>query len=186
MFTDSSKGITSGFAQNSYLNAVDGNDEKSSKFVVTLKNLDQFVEEKYDKTDKIIELKEALSNNENNRIIEAIRGSLATVHGVSSDRIVINDVYLNGFGVAYTVKDLTESEKKKIITQTKDIEAKMMKLFNDYDKCAIHPVLFESTYDISMFDERGNKTFITESKYKVGPIGNEKEYTQPKDGQDMD
>ena len=48
-------------------------------------------------------------------------------------------------------------------------------------KCAIHPALFEQSYDISMFDKLGNKTFGSgdNGKYKVGPPGKEREYRQP-------
>mmetsp|Transcript_12565 Transcript_12565/g.11174 ORF Transcript_12565/g.11174 Transcript_12565/m.11174 type:complete len:583 (+) Transcript_12565:295-2043(+) len=182
VFFDSSKNIKSDLTQNSYLNAVDANDKEAAKFVVTLNNLDQFVDEqKYDKADKLVELKEALSNDEDNPVINDIRNKLATAHGVSSNRIIINDIYLNGVGVAYRVTDLTDSEKNKIITESKAMQGKMRKLFNDYNRCAIHPALFEQSYDISMFDERGNKTFdeSENSTYKVGPPGKEKEYKQP-------
>eukprot|EP01083_Nonionella_stella_P252403 869677_1 len=185
VFFDSSKGIRSDLAENSYLNAIDANTQDSAKFVVTLNTLDQFVdkeeEKTYDGADKLVEIKESLANKTYNPIVDDIRSKLAAAHEVPADRIVIKDVYLNGVGIAYYVKDLTDSEKNNIIIKDSGLQTKMQKLFADYDKCAIHPALFESSYDISMFDKLGNKTFADSDngKYKVGPPGKEREYTQP-------
>eukprot|EP01083_Nonionella_stella_P248425 860072_1 len=120
LFIDSSKNIKSPLAGNSYLNIIDGNDKESEKFVLTLKSLDNLIDdEKYEKADKLIELKQSISNNTYNATINSIRTKLAEAHEVDAKRILIKDVYLNGVGVAYTVKDLTENKKNKIITQTR-------------------------------------------------------------------
>eukprot|EP01083_Nonionella_stella_P175646 612290_1 len=198
LFYDSSQHSQSKLTSNSYLNMVDGNDEEAANFVLTLKHLDHVTQDdddaKYESdsdgtVDALIEMKEALVNNTYNRTMEGIRLKLSTAHGVAVNRIVITDVYDNGViayqvssvGIAYRVSDLTKHEKNKIITETTTLETKMKQLFVDYDKCAIHPALFHNSYDISMFDQLGNKTFgdSDNATYKVGPSGKQREYVQP-------
>ena len=124
--------------ENLYLNVVDGNDKEAGKFVVVLNTLDQFVEEqKYDKVDKLCELKKAMANKEDNPVIDDVRNKLAIAHGVSVNRIIIMDVYINGNAFVYKVTDLTDTEKNKIITESSQYEDKMKQLFEDYERCAI-------------------------------------------------
>eukprot|EP01083_Nonionella_stella_P296380 1006851_1 len=190
LFYDSSQHSQSKLTSNSYLNMVDGNDEEAANFVLTLKHLDHVKQDDDDakhesddsrSVDALIQMKEALANNTYNRTVDDIRRKLSAAHGVAVNRLVITDVYQNGVGIAYRVSDLTESEKNKIITETTTLETKMKQLFVDYDKCAIHPALFHNSYDISMFDQLGNKTFgdSDNATYKVGPSGKQREYVQP-------
>mmetsp|Transcript_4580 Transcript_4580/g.7859 ORF Transcript_4580/g.7859 Transcript_4580/m.7859 type:complete len:504 (-) Transcript_4580:206-1717(-) len=190
-FYDSSKGInpTSTADQDSYLNAVDADDETAPKFVLKLRNLDGFTndddDEKHDTNedlaDKVKTLKEALQSDAHHPVIEQIRARLAKAYNVNVDRIVITDFYVNGFAAPHYIRDLTDNEKNKIVTQASQLNKKMDQLFPNYDSCAIHPALFHHTYDVSMFDERGNKTFgdSDNKTYKVGPPGRERDYIQP-------
>ena len=79
------------------------------------------------------------------------------------------------------MEDLTPQEKQRRIQEAPQREAKLRKQFNLYKKFKIHPVLFHNTYDITMFDIRGNTIFSANDNktYKIGPPGREKNYKPP-------
>ena len=92
-------------------------------------------------------------------VIEDVRRRLAEVHSVAKERIVIKDIYAGTGNVVYTVDDLTDKEKDRLIKEAPAMEQKMKKMFGGYRRLEIHPALFHNSYDVSMFDARGNKTF---------------------------
>eukprot|EP01084_Bolivina_argentea_P284001 486571_1 len=182
LFFDSSQNIVPCLKhdQQSYLLAA--TDSDSAQFVLTLNNLqDVDSDEKTNETDKIIELKAAITHNQHNTTIENIRTKLGLGHNVDKSRIQIKDIFSGSFVVTYTVLDLTDDEKNKLINQVPAHQQHMQQLFSQYQNMSIHPALFHHTYDISMFDERGNKTFGADEngKYQVGPVGKTREYVQP-------
>ena len=65
------------------------------------------------------------------------------------------------------------------ITETPEVINKMNQLFRDFESLNLPAIFYRNSFDINMFDDRGNETFSNGTTYKVGPKGREKEYIQP-------
>ncbi|CAF3849445.1 unnamed protein product [Rotaria sp. Silwood1] len=108
--------------------------------------------------------------------IEDIIERLAKVHNVDKKRILIKHVYAGTFNVVYTVMDLPW----RVIKSLKNLKRKLRKKFKEFLSLKIHPLLYRPSFDISYFDERGNKTFPSESqKFNIGPPGRTQLYITP-------
>ena len=59
------------------------------------------------------------------------------------------------------------------ITKNAHIVCNFIPYNYDDDRCAIHPALFHHSYDIAMFDKRGNKTFDDNLNGKEGNMLND-------------
>ena len=127
-----------------------------------------------------VKLAETLNNviekNETHPVIEDIRDRLAKAHGVDKKYIVIKNVYAGTFNVVYSVLDLDQ----QVVEKNTNITEKLKTQFNQFVSAKIHPLLYRPSFDISLFDVRGNKTFGSQSEtHQVGPPGRTKSYTTP-------
>eukprot|EP01083_Nonionella_stella_P085995 238638_1 len=172
---------------NSHLHIVEANSDKGKTFVLTLDSLNN-AEEKSDQntevTDEgIYEMQKCIEANktESHPLLNDLKWKLSQVHDVVASRIQITGVFIGSFNVEYTISDLTTGEIETMRNNAGELQDKMDTLFDGYQRLNIHPILFRQTYDISMFDEAGNKTFDTKDTYQVGKDINGQcgTYTQP-------
>lgn len=182
-FYDSSRDILpeSKHDEDSHLHAAD--ESGGCSLVLSLESLDGLVDddEKHDERQKLMELKDSIVNGTSHPVIEDVRRRLAVVHSVDMERVVICDVFAGTSNFKYFVTDLNRDEKERLIQDSgSKTEAKMKEMFSEFNGLKLHPALFHNTYDISMFDERGNKVFDEAQEFEVGPPGNKKKYIQPK------
>ncbi len=127
-----------------------------------------------------VKLAEILNNfikkEESHPVIEDIRGRLAKAHGVDEKYIAIQSFYAGTFNVVYTVLDLAQ----QVVEKVTKIAEKLKTQFDKFVSAKIHPLLYRPSFDISLFDARGNKTFGTQPEtHQVGPPGKTKPYTTP-------
>ncbi|CAF2088620.1 unnamed protein product, partial [Rotaria magnacalcarata] len=156
-----------------------GSDDKP--FVLKLKSSQGLGSDKSKKTDnddlKLVQtLKTFIERNNYHPIIEDIRDRLAKVHGVDKNAIVIKNLFTGTFNIVYTVKNLVTIVVRKLQKISQNLKAQ----FDQFVSAKIHPLLYRPSFDISYFDERGNKTFGTVSEtHQVGPPGRPKPYSTP-------
>ena len=131
-----------------------------------------------EKLTHIHQLKTALQKHQTHDVLNEIVKRLAKVHQVNNDNIVIQKIFAGSVNIAYTVTQQLKTEKPLILKlKTTDYQ----KEFKNVISVKIHPLLDRPTFDISMFDKRGDKIFGDDSNtFHVGPPKNKQLYTQPK------
>lgn len=148
-------------------------------FVLKLKSSQYLAGDMRQKTDGddmqlVRTLKDLIEKNMSHRIIDDIRDRLAKAHEVNENDIIIKTVFFGSFNIVYTVKSLTKDTIKKL----KNTSQKLRTQFRQFISAKIHPLLYRPSFDISFFDERGNKTFGNQSEtHQIGPPGRVKTYT---------
>ncbi|CAF0722673.1 unnamed protein product [Adineta steineri] len=117
-----------------------------------------------------------VQQNQSHPIIEDIRERLAKANEVDKKDIKIIRVYAGTFNVVYTLTNLKPIDNQSLLQLEKNLK-------NEFDKflsVKIHPLLYRPSFDISYFDERGNKTFPNYSDtYQIGPPERTIPYIQP-------
>ncbi len=121
-------------------------------------------------------LNNAIEQEQSHPIIEDILDRLSKAHEIDKKDICIKTVYVGTFNIVYTVKDLL-NRGVKLLT---NLSQKLKDQFDQFLRAKIHPLLYRPSFDISFFDEQGNKTFSSQPKtYQVGPPGKTETYTTP-------
>jgi hypothetical protein len=121
-------------------------------------------------------INDAIILEEFHPVIDDILERLSKAHDVEKNLIEITRVYYGSFNIVYTIRDLG----KRIIKKLEKLEHKLKEQFNEFVSAKIHPLLYRPSFDISYFDERGNKNFSNQSEtYKVSPPGRRRLYTVP-------
>lgn len=129
---------------------------------------------------ELIQLVEQMNNSiENNRshpVLDDVLNRLSKVHHVDKKHISIMNVYDDIFNVVYKI----EYQLKDSAESLHSLSEKMKDRFPQFDCTKIHPLFNRPTFDISCFDERGNKTFPNQGDtYDIGPPGYTQPYRQP-------
>ncbi|CAF0984228.1 unnamed protein product [Adineta ricciae] len=120
-------------------------------------------------------LERAREQNQSHPVLDDIVDRLAKAHDVNKKQIKIKNFFYGSCGVVYTVDDLPKNIVKSLSTVTDRLRER----FEQFQSAKIHPLLFRPSFDISQFDERGNKTFTEQGKLEVGPPGRKMTYYQP-------
>lgn len=109
-------------------------------------------------------------------ILEDLKNRLSFAHEVDKNQIEILRAYQGSVNFAYVVKQ----SKSKTLMGLQSSTEKLRKAFSNMSMARVHPLFHRPSFDISMFDSRGNKQFgATPEKHRVGPPGREKEYRTP-------
>ncbi|CAF4554766.1 unnamed protein product, partial [Rotaria sp. Silwood2] len=117
-----------------------------------------------------------IEQNKYHPIIEDIRDRLAKAHEVDKNCIVIKLIFVGSFNIVYTVLNLSTI----VIDKLHEICIRLKNQFDKFVSAKIHPLLYRPSFDIAFFDERGNKTFSSQSEtHQIGPPGRTKTYTSP-------
>ncbi|UJR16916.1 hypothetical protein I4U23_003814 [Adineta vaga] len=149
-------------------------------FVLKLNNVDGLGDKTYaddgqNGLNAVETLDRALQQNESHPVIEDITERLAKAHNVDKKQINIQNFFHGSCNVIYTVDDLP----RKVVESLPDIPERLKQQFEQFQSAKIHPLLFRPSFDISQFDERGNKVFENQNTFKVGPPGRQQTYIQP-------
>ncbi|CAF1027864.1 unnamed protein product [Didymodactylos carnosus] len=177
LFYDSAKGINLHDASG---NLADINFH-DRPFVLKLKSSkglgkDKIEKDEYDDLKLIQTLNNVIEQKKFHPIIEDILERLSKAHDIEKKYIAIKRVYIGTFNVVYTVMDLV----RHVLESIQDASLKLRIQFEEFVSARIHPLLYRPSFDISYFDDRGNKTFSNESEiHEVGPPGHTKLYTSP-------
>jgi len=121
-------------------------------------------------------LNNAIQKKQSHPVLDDIIERLARIHGVRKEDIAIQNVFSGTMNTVYTVTTPSGS-----ITITADLSIENYKTdFPNIISVRVHPLVDRPTFDISMFDPRGNKTFPnTLETFNIGPSGRQQLYTQP-------
>ncbi|CAF4545453.1 unnamed protein product [Rotaria sp. Silwood2] len=177
LFFDSRQGVS--------LNDASGNlvdlSFQDRPFVLKVSDIDGLGNQKFKKDAqydmKLIKtLDRVIQQNQADPIIDDLLERLSKAHHIDKKKITFKIVYCGSFCVVYTVTDLATN----VIRTLTGIESKLRNQFKQFVAAKIHPLLYRPSFDISHFDERGNKTFTAHiTTFEVGPFGRTKNYTQP-------
>ncbi|UJR38800.1 hypothetical protein I4U23_031465 [Adineta vaga] len=119
-------------------------------------------------------LKTSIKNEKSHPVLADIRNRLARAHQVHINNIIVKDFYVGTFNIVYTVSDLPSNLAQKLKNDSQNLKNQ----FPQFVSAKIHPLLYRPTFDISYFDERGNKTFGNQAEtHQVGPPGRTQTYT---------
>ena len=156
--------------------------EKNKPFTLRLKNMEGLYgvtdDDMKDHTKKLVEMQSAINNNVEHPTLTHVKTKLSAALGVKKDRIRITEVFAGSDCFKYTVDSLTFQEKQRMIQG--DPTRRLAQQFRQFKELKIHPLLFRPAFDVSNFDVKGNKSFVSlSSKFQVGPANMKKEYTQP-------
>lgn len=117
-----------------------------------------------------------IEQNVQNPVTEDILERLAKAHDTDKRNIEFKVVYDGSFNIVYTVRDLSTKVVKGLMNLSKKLKAQ----FTQFKAAKIHPLLYRPSFDISQFDSRGNKDFVTgAATFPVGPPGRTEQYIQP-------
>ena len=163
-------------------------EEKDPEFCVTLSSLDgeSRHDSKIDENDTMIKLNNCIKQDKSHPILNNFKEKIAKAYNIEPNQVIIKDIYAGTVNIVY-ILDLTEDQRKKYfkkdgsgnISETPGVINKMSELFRDFQSLNLPAIFYRNSFDIGMFDDRGNKKFSNGTKYKVGPRGREKEYIQP-------
>jgi hypothetical protein len=118
----------------------------------------------------------AIENGRSHPVLDDIVDRLSKVHHVDKKHILIMNVYDDKFNVVYKVEKQAEDAAEPIHSLSEEMKDR----FPQFDCAKIHPLFNRPTFDISCFDERGNKTFPNQvDTYDIGPSGHTQCYRQP-------
>ncbi|CAF2588082.1 unnamed protein product [Rotaria sp. Silwood2] len=121
-------------------------------------------------------LSNAINQNQSHPLMEDIRKRLAKAHNISRKDINFKTVYVGSFNVVYTLKNSTNISVESLVK----VREKLKNQFEEFISSKIHPLFYRPSFDISFFDERGNKTFPSKAEiHEVGPPGCTEKYFQP-------
>ncbi|CAF1034246.1 unnamed protein product [Rotaria sordida] len=121
-------------------------------------------------------LNNAIDQKQSHPLMEDIRKRLSKAHKIDKNDIDFKIFYVGLFNVVYTLKDSTNISVESLIKLRK----KLKHQFEQFIDAKIHPLFYRPSFDISFFNERGNRTFPSKSEtHKVGPPGHTKRYFQP-------
>ena len=156
------------------------NSKKELKFTLNLDSFEQNIE---NEVDAVMDIKSCIDSKCTHPILDDYKRKLSKIYNVRVDQIRVTDIYCGSVNIEYVI-DVPEAQieayyNQNVQGQHKKLEQGLRATFNQYRDCKIPALLFRDAFDINMFDERGNKTFASGSKFKVGPRGREKTYTQP-------
>ncbi|CAF0759537.1 unnamed protein product [Adineta steineri] len=123
------------------------------------------------------QLNDVIQQKQFHPVIEDICERLAKAHKVDKKDIKIISVYEGTFNVVYTIPNLKSVDNQSLL----QVEKNLKNEFNEFRSIKIHPLLScRPSFDISYFDERGNKTFPNDSDtYEIGPPERTMPYIQP-------
>ncbi|ETO29153.1 hypothetical protein RFI_07969, partial [Reticulomyxa filosa] len=155
--------------------------------VLQLENLDGLAENKDNRDDEktndidkkkeveqISEIKAAVQLNKTHPVLETLQQSTRC----TKERIKILDTFLGTACFKYTVIDLEPDEINKHVNDR--TQQKLVSEFPTFKDLKVHHLFLRASFDISMFDGRGNKDFSNNSAiFEVGPDGLKKKYRQP-------
>ncbi|ETO26640.1 hypothetical protein RFI_10494 [Reticulomyxa filosa] len=136
-------------------------------------NSEKTKEDKQKDVEQISEIKAAIQLKKAHPVLTALQ-----VHNVPKERINIIDTFLGSYCFKYTVIDLEPGAIDKYINDR--TEQKLAAEFPMFKDLKVHPLFLRASFDISMFDNKGNKDFSKEnSVFEVGPHGLKRKYQQP-------
>ncbi|CAF0803840.1 unnamed protein product [Adineta steineri] len=123
------------------------------------------------------QLNDVIEQKQSHPVIEDICERLAKAHNVDKKDIKIISVYEGTFNVVYTIPNLKSVDNQSLLQLEKNLKNE----FNEFRSIKIHPLLScRPSFDISDFDERGNKTFPKySSTHQIGPPKRTMPYIQP-------
>ena len=177
LFFDSKQGMNLHDAS-SNLNELGDPDQS---FVLKLKSSTGLGNQKYeidgDENLKLIKtLGGMINKNESHPILDDVQERLAKAHQTKKENIFLQGVFDGSFNVVYEVLDKRQTE----MTVLSELPKRLKANFAQYETAKMHPLLGRPAFDISMFDEKGNKTFPNMLKTdEVGPPGRTKTYISP-------
>jgi len=177
LFFDSKQGMKLHDAS-SNLNDL-GDPDKS--FVLKLKSSEGLGNLKYkvegeEKLQLVKTLGGIISKNQSHPILDDVQERLANAHQTDKKNIFLQGVFDGSFNIVYEVLDTRQSDMK-VLTE---LPKRLKKNFQQYETAKMHPLLCRPAFDISMFDEKGNKTFPNvRETHLVGPPGRQQTYTTP-------
>jgi hypothetical protein len=118
----------------------------------------------------------AIDQKQSHPVVEDIQERLSKAYGIDKNYIVLKSVYVGSFNIVYKLKQMVNFPVERL----KKIVTSMKHEFGEFNCAKIHPLFNRPSFDISFFDERGNKTFPSQSEiHDIGPPGNTKPYVQP-------
>ena len=118
----------------------------------------------------------AVDKNQSHPVMDDIVERLAQALGVHKNEIIIETFYEGSCNIIYTLKHLSISALRKL----QDVSSKLRRQFPQFVTARIHPLLYRPAFDISFFDEHGNKTFSDDATtFEIGPPGKTQTYIQP-------
>lgn len=118
----------------------------------------------------------AVEKNQSHPVMDDIMERLARAHNVQKSDIIIESLFEGSCNIIYTLKHLSISVLRKL----QDVSSKLRRQFPQFVTARIHPLLYRPAFDISFFDEHGNKTFSDDATtFEIGPPGKTQTYIQP-------
>lgn len=187
LFYDSKNGIN---LHNAFLNLADINSQ-DRPFVLKLHSSEELgnrmnVQTEQDDLELVQLLTHIIEQNGSHPVLEDIIERLSKAHDVDKGSIIIKAVYVGTFNIVYAIKNSQTNairNFKEISEKLKNAELKaeekLRDEFKQFESLKIHPLLWRSSFNVSYFDERGNKAFSDDNKtFSVGPPERTQLYTQ--------
>jgi len=150
-------------------------------FVLKLKNSDGLGKQKYkiggNETFELVKiLNRMITQNESDSVLDNIQDRLSNAHQTKKENICLQCVFVGSFNIVYEVLDDNRNDIELLVELPKRLKAN----FEQYEAVKMHPLLVYPAFDISMFDEKGNKTYSnTRETYKIGPLGRTVTFMKP-------
>ncbi len=154
---------------------------KDRPFVLKLNNSDGLGNQKYKNDEEynlrlIKTLGGMIERNEPHPILEDVQDRLSKAHRTNKENIYITSVFDGSFNVVYIVLEGMHNDLKSL----SELPKRLKDMFEQYSMAKIHPLLCRPAFDVSMFDEKGNKTFSNAHEtHAVGPPGRTQTYISP-------
>lgn len=108
-------------------------------FVVTLNNLDEFINNNYNEANKLAELKQCITNQFNDPILDSMRQKLANVYSVPKARIIINDIFYGTTNIGYYVNNYKSLGVEKFVKNKDAFIQKFGNNFKSFTEIIITP-----------------------------------------------
>ncbi|CAF0942339.1 unnamed protein product [Rotaria sordida] len=119
---------------------------------------------------------ESVEKNESHPVLEDVINRLSEAHRTDKKNIFVTNVYVGSLNLAYIVRNYTLCGEESL----QKLEQNLKDKFEQYNTVRLHPLLCRPAFDISFFDNKGNKTFPDSPiTYQVGPLGRAQTYTSP-------
>ena len=120
-------------------------------------------------------LNQVVRDGQSHPVLDDVRQRLATAHQVDKKQVIIEDIYLGSFNIAYTIHE----NKSDTIAKLPSIPKYLKRLFPEYKTVRVHPLLCRPCFDIADFDARGDRTFDGSTTFPIGPPERTRVYEQP-------
>ena len=110
------------------------------------------IQTKDDELRLVYTLNENIKQSKSHSVLNDIAERLAKVYSVNQSDITIQKLFTGSINMVYTVAHSTGSK-----IEPSEVIDRLRKNFDQFIELKIHPLLHRPIFDISMFDDRGNK-----------------------------